>query len=161
MNDLDINAIFESVQSDSSLLAEINIENLLKTLDTDKTSYLENKTIDDFLQENIEAVKTIDNIMPDEIKLICDKLVEYRYVENIFDLHKGKHIRWVRINSNKKLTNGGIVMNIKFLDNGTYIICRNSCNRFITIKFDECIIFQKLTTNEQLILLAYQYMLQK
>jgi hypothetical protein len=60
-------------------------------------------------------------------------------------VEKGKH----------KLTNGGIVVNIKFMDNGIHIITMNSQNRFHQYKFDECITFQKLSTEEQLILMAY------
>lgn len=162
MNSLDINQIFEDVQSDSSLLADLDINVLLKTLDNDKTSYLENKTVDDFLKENMDVINSIDGINKDHIRAICDKLLSYRYVENLFDLHKGKHIRWIRLNCNdKKLTNGGIVMNITFLDNGTHVLCRNSTNKFIQIKFDDCVIFQKFTINEQLILLTYQYMLER
>ena len=161
MNSFDINQIFQDVQSDNSLLADLDINVLLKTLDNDKTSYLENKTVDDFLKENMEIVKSIDGINKDNVRSICDKLVSYRYVENLFDLHKGKHIRWIRLNSaDKKLTNGGMVMNITFLDNGTHVLCRNSANKFIQIKFDDCVIFQKFTTNELLILLTYQYMLE-
>jgi hypothetical protein len=161
MNSLDINQIFEDVQSDNSLLADLDINLLLKTLDNDKTGYLENKTVDDFLKENMEVVKSIDGINKDHIRTLCDKLVSYRYVENLFDLHKGKHIRWIRLNcTDKKLTHGGIVMNITFLDNGTHVLCRNSANKFIQIKFDDCVIFQKFTINEQLILLTYQYMLE-
>ena len=47
-------------------------------------------------------------------------------------------------------------MDVKFMDTGTQILCRNVCNKFIQIKFDECIIFQKLSVEEQLILLAYE-----
>ena len=115
----------------------------------------------DFLKENMNVIKSIDGINKDNIRSICDKLISYRYVENLFDLHKGKHIRWIRLNSaDKKLTNGGMVMNITFLDNGTHVLCRNSANKFIQIKFDDCVIFQKFTTNELLILLTYQYMLE-
>lgn len=161
MNSFDINQIFQDVQSDNSLLADLDINVLLKTLDNEKTSYLENKTVDDFLKENMDIVKSIDGINKDHVRSICDKLVSYRYVENLFDLHKGKHIRWIRLNSaDKKLTNGGMVMNITFLDNGTHVLCRNSANKFIQIKFDDCVIFQKFTTNELLILLTYQYMLE-
>lgn len=161
MNSFDINQIYEDVQTDNSLLADLDINVLLKTLDNEKTSYLENKTVDDFLKENMDIVKSIDGINKDHVRSICDKLVSYRYVENLFDLHKGKHIRWIRLNSaDKKLTNGGMVMNITFLDNGTHVLCRNSANKFIQIKFDDCVIFQKFTTNELLILLTYQYMLE-
>jgi len=85
-------------------------------------------------------------------------LTGYRYVENLYELHKGKHIRWIR-EANKKLTNGAIIMDVKFTDKGTNILCRNSQFRLFQVKFDECIIFQKLSTGEQLILMAYEHVL--
>ena len=69
-------------------------------------------------------------------------------MEKVYHVHKGKHIRWLR---NDKLTNGGIVVDVKFLENGTQILCKNR-QRFIQYKFDDCITFQKLTMDELLIL---------
>jgi hypothetical protein len=84
-------------------------------------------------------------------------LIGYRYVDEIRYLHKGKHIRWIRQNNKiPSLTNGGIVVNIKFLDNGIHIVCKNSQNRFIQYKFDDCITFQRLSVEEQLLLMAYE-----
>jgi hypothetical protein len=50
------------------------------------------------------------------------------------------------------------VVDIKFLDNGTQILTMNSLRRFIQFKFDECLTFQKLTVEEQLILMAYEHL---
>jgi ABC-type molybdate transport system ATPase subunit len=58
--------------------------------------------------------------------------------------------------NNIKLTNGGIVTDIKFMNNETHILCMNSQRRFIQYKFDECLTFQKLSVEEQLILMAYE-----
>ena len=55
------------------------------------------------------------------------------------------------------LTNGGIVVDINFTKEHTLIVCRNYRNYFIKYKFDDCITFQKLSTEEQLILMAYDY----
>ena len=87
---------------------------------------------------------------------ICLKLVGYRMVDELHELHKGKHVRWVRRGTNK-LTNGGIVVDIKFLDTGTHILCKNSMNRFIQYKYDECVTFQKMSSTEMLILMAYEH----
>jgi hypothetical protein len=66
-------------------------------------------------------------------------------------LFRGKYIRWIR-KKNKILTNGAMVMDIKFLEEGIHILCRNGANRFIQIKFDDCIFFQKLTDEEWMLL---------
>ena len=100
-----------------------------------------------------EKVNVLD-IELEKKQIYCNKLIEYYPIEHIYELHKGKHIRWIR---NNKLTNGGIIVNIKFTDNGTQILCMNSTKKFTQIKFDECIIFQKLNETEQLIIMAYEY----
>jgi hypothetical protein len=51
---------------------------------------------------------------------------------------------------------GGIVVDIKFLDNGVHVLCLNNQRRLIQYKFDGSITFQKLSVDEQLILMAYE-----
>ena len=152
---MDIDAIFEKVKKDTSLLAQINVEELLKNVNDDKHDYLDNKTLGDILDENIKAIKSI-GLPSSQLSDICNRLAGYRYVENLYELHKGKHIRWIR-NDNKKLTNGAIVMDVKFLDNGSHVLCRNAQHRLFQVKFNESMIFQKLSTGEQLILMAYEH----
>ena len=152
---MDIDAIFEKVKKDTSLLAQIDVEELLKNVNDDKHEYLDNKTLGDILDENIKAVKSI-GLPSSQLSDICNRLAGYRYVENLYELHKGKHIRWIR-NDNKKLTNGAIVMDVKFLDNGSHVLCRNAQHRLFQVKFNESMIFQKLSTGEQLILMAYEH----
>ena len=57
------------------------------------------------------------------------------------------------------LTTGGIVVDIKFLDTGTHImvLTKNPKCKCMQYNFDDCITFQKLLTDEQLILAAYEY----
>jgi len=153
---MDVDAIFERVSKDTSLLAEIDIEELLRSVNNEKHDYLENKTLDTILDENICAIKTL-KLPKEETKNICNRLVGYRYVENLYELHKGKHIRWIR-SDNKKLTNGAIILDVKFFDNGSHILCRNTQHRLFQVKFNDCMVFQKLSTGEQLILMAYEHM---
>lgn len=154
--ELNINEIFENASKDPDLFSKIDIELLLESIEKDKNDYLENKTMQDVTQDIFNKVGELD-ISNEEKQIICNKLIGYRYVDEIHEIHKGKHVRWIR-NSTQKLTNGGIVMDIKFLDTGTQILCMNSMQRFNQYKFDECITFQKLTVEEQLILMAYNYM---
>ena len=85
------------------------------------------------------------------------RLQNYRYIDGINELHKGKHIRWIR---NGKLTNGGILTNITIKDTCIHILCKNSLNKFITYKWDDCTSYQKLSMEEQLILIANDNILQ-
>ena len=152
---LDINELFANAMSDPTLLSNIDIEKLLDGLETDKNDYLENKTIDSITREIYDVVNKVD-VSIDVKKRYCQLLNEYRYVQDIHELHKGKQIKWIRL-TNNRLIGGGIVVNIKFLDNGTHVLVKNPANKFIQIKFDDCQIFQKMTMQEQLILMAYGY----
>ena len=150
-----INLVYEDAMKDPSLLSSLNVDELIDTLENDKNDYLENKTLKKITNEIYEVTKEIFS-STDVHKQICLKLVGYRNVDELHELHKGKHIRWIRRGTNK-LTNGGIVVDIKFLDTGTHILCMNSMQKFIQYKFDDCISFQKLSQTEQLILMAYEY----
>jgi hypothetical protein len=148
---MDINEIFNGVMKDPSLISTLDINKLLEKVESEKADYLENKTVSSVNDEIYEIISSIGLQ-----KSTFDKLMGYRYVDEIHELHKGKHIRWIRKSEKPTLTNGGIVTDIKFLENGTQILCMNSQKRFIQYKFDQCYTFQKLSMEEELILLAYQ-----
>jgi len=156
-----IQEIFENARKDPELFSTIDIEQLLESIESDKNDYLDGKTLRDINNDIYEKINTL--ITTTEKKQeICNKLIGYRHVDELHELHKGKHVRWIRSTINTlgdpKLTNGGIVTDIKFLDNGTHILCMNVLHRFVQYKFDDCITFQKLSAEEQLILMAYEHM---
>jgi len=154
--DLNVNDIFETARNDPALFSTIDIEKLLSSIEKDKNDYLENKTMIDVNTDIFNKINDL-NLSETITQEMCEKLIGYRYVDEIHELHKGKYIRWTR-NGNRQLTNGGIVVDIKFLDNGTHVLTMNSKRRFTQIKFDNCLIFQKLSVEEQLILMAYEHM---
>lgn len=129
---------------------ETDIEILIRNISDESQipEYLENKTAEKIRQEIIDVCFR-ENI---NTKNILDKLSEYRYVNRICDLIRGKFIRWIRLSGNKEdtLTKGGIVTDIKILENGIHILIKNALNRFIQYKYDDCITFQKLSVEELL-----------
>lgn len=149
---MDIKDIFEQALKDPTLTSNLDIEKLIESLDDERNNYLENKTMKDINADIFNKIKNL-HIDLNKKKEFCEKLIGYHPIEEVYELHKGKHIRWIR---NNNLTNGGIVVNIKFTDNGTQILCMNSAKKFIQIKIDECIIFQKMSETEQLIIMAYE-----
>jgi len=150
-----IEQVYKDAINDPTLLSRLDIDDLLDTLENETNDYLENKTLDGITEEIYEGICDICDEKETQEK-ICLKLVGYRMIDELYELHKGKHVRWVRRGTNK-LTNGGIVVDIKFLDTGTHILCMNSMNRFIQYKYDECVTFQKMSSTEMLILMAYEH----
>lgn len=100
------------------------------------------------------TLDTIENITPETKTSIQGKLKLYRLVDDVFALHKGKHVRWInKTDKTHKLYTGGIAVDIKFYDNGTQILIFNKyLKRNFQIHFDKIFLFQKLSFEEEIIL---------
>lgn len=90
----------------------------------------------------------------DELKYYHKLLTNYRYVDEIDELRYGSYIRWFNIKKFKslKLLNGGFIVDIKNNNSDIIILCKNSLNKFFNLKMSECIIFQKNTKQEDLLI---------
>jgi hypothetical protein len=76
------------------------------------------------------------------------------------DLQYGYYIRWIPLKDpeNLYLTNGGIMCDMKIVNNQIQIFCKNFRNRFFQFKFDEAVIFQKISSQEKVILSVLDYL---
>ena len=154
--EIDIKQIYENAINDPMLFSTIDIDSLLAKIDNVDDNYLENKKLSDITNDIFDAIGEL-NINNDLAINMCERLAGYRYVERVCDLRNGRMMRWIKRTSSApfsktSLTNGGILMNIKIENSGVQLLCRNNANRFFNIKFDDCLVFQKLTMEEQLIL---------
>jgi predicted peroxiredoxin len=151
---MNVDEIFEAAKKDPTLFSTLDIEAILDSVENEKNDYLENKTMDDITKEVFENICELA-LSKETIKDLCDKLIGYRFVDEIHELFRGRHVRWIRRDTDK-LTTGGIVVDIKFLKDGIQVLTKNNMNRFIQYRFDECLSFQKLSNEEQLLLMAYE-----
>ncbi len=89
-----------------------------------------------------------------EINNMIDKLKNYKYIEEVDDLKYGAFIRWIVLTDtdNLALQHAGMICNIKFTNTETIISCKNFMQKYYTIKLDECLIFQKITDEEKIMI---------
>ena len=134
-------------------MSELQIDELLSALENETNVSIMKLTRAKIKQYKNDALQRLQ-IRGENLKIMHKKLKEYRYVGDLTDLQYGCYIRWIPLKdpSNIYLTNGGIVVDIEILKNGIHIRVKNNRNRIFQIKFDECIIFQKLTLQENIIL---------
>lgn len=141
---------------------QLNIETLIKALDNDSNQNILETDLD---YQKMNAAK--NNILQqlqlnkEELKKMHKQLKAYRYIETLNEVRYGGYIRWISLKNPAeiKLTNGGIVVNIKIInEEDLHIVCRNSMNRLFQIKLNENIIFQKLNDQEQVLLAAMDYL---
>ena len=125
---------------------------LKKALENENNESIINLTISEIKSEKNDILQKLQ-FGKEDLKKNLKKLKEYRYINNINDLNYGCYIRWINLKNieNLKLTNGGFICDIKIND-GIEILCRNNFNKLFQLRFDENLIFQKLTEQEKIIL---------
>jgi hypothetical protein len=91
-----------------------------------------------------------------------EKLNGYVYVEEINNLKNGSYIRYIPVTNPKylPLKQGGVLCDLKIIDEGVSLICKGFgySGKHFQIKFDEHLIFQKLTKQELVMLEAMEYL---
>ena len=156
---INLQQLIEDAKKDPTLLSTINIQELVSNVDDTNSPFLS------LTQSEIE-LEILSTLVPfyktdDTLFGLCKKLVGYRYVDELYQIHRGKHVRWLRhkigdrplTEDALRLTNGGIVVDLKFGENGTCVLVRVPGAGFFTqYKFDECLTFQKLSDEENMIL---------
>lgn len=139
-------------------MTELNIEKLLSALEDDDNAQL--------LELNFKKIEVEKKDILDKLELpqkqqndILKKLRQYRYIDELPGMKYGSYVRWISLKNpeNLKLTNGGIVCEMKVGDKGIVIVCKNNFNRFFQLNMTETLIFQKLTEQELVLLSALEY----
>jgi hypothetical protein len=133
----------------------MDVDKLLYALDNENNDSIINLTSSKILEMNLNIIKELQLDRETTLNYLA-KLKGYRYIDEINDLKYGSYIRWIPITdpSNLPLHYSGIICDIKITDNGVLIVCKNFMHRHYTFKMDECLIFQKLTQQEQVLLSA-------
>jgi len=138
---------------------DMDIDKLLKALDKEENEDLIDTTSTRIEEDLSLAVEELD--LPEEMQeSIMNKLSGYRYIEDIHQLSNGSYIRWINLQNpdNIVLTPGTILCEIKFTDAGTTLICKNFRHRYFQVLFDECMVFQRLSDQERILLSAIDYL---
>ena len=148
---MDIAKLIKEAREDPNLLSHINVEELLKSVDSIKNDFLENQTVETISANVFDSLVRLP-IDRSTIETHLAKLVGYRFVDELHLLHKGKYVRWIRHDEPDKLMKGAVVVDVQFGDFGANVLCRLMTGAFLRYRFDKCNTYQKLTDEEQLIL---------
>lgn len=77
-------------------------------------------------------------------------LREYRCVDRLCDLQKGRFLRWFK--QNGALSRGGVFVNLSFTDQGAVVLCKVLPQRsYVSFRFDQTLTFERLTPEEVLL----------
>ena len=136
----------------------LDINTLINALDNDENAKL--------MKLDYSTVNKMKNDMLQRLGLRREVLVKYhkslkhyRYIDEIPDIKFGSYVRWIPLSNpdNIKLTNGGVVCDVKIGDDVS-VLCRNRKNLVFEFKMAKCLVFQKLSEEERVLLSAMEYL---
>ena len=128
---------------------------------------LENESNASIVELNSKKIKNHKENIFDQLELsnkqnkqFLKKLENYRLCNDLKDIQFGFYVRWIPLKNPEKIyiTNGGYICDIKIINNEIHLVCKNWKNQFFQIKFDECILFQKISPQERVILDVLDYL---
>jgi len=137
----------------------MDIDLLQQALENDDNLNIINTNIKEIKQKKNEILQEL-GLKREDLKSYHKKLNGYMYIDNIKDLKYGRNLRWINLNKIDaiKITNGAVLCDIKIHDKGLALILKGYNHIFITLYLNENIIFQKLNTEEEIILKAVDYL---
>jgi hypothetical protein len=135
-------------------MAEDTIEYLKQSMENENNKSILNLTTKIIKERKEEIINELP-LYKNEKNEIKKKLKEYRYIDEIQELHIGAFIRWIKFKSDNEIsiTNGALLTDVLFEDN-IQLLLKNNMNRFFRVNFNDNLIFQKLTDQEKIILFA-------
>ena len=136
----------------------MEINKLMFALDNENNESIMNLTSKKILEMNLSIIKQLHLNKKTTIDYL-KKIKDYRYVDELDNLKNGSVIKWIPITEPNNLhINCGIICDIRITDNGVLITCKNFIHKYYTFKMDKCLIFQKLTSQEKIIINALDHL---
>jgi hypothetical protein len=137
--------------------SKLDVDKLIKAINNDSNKVIMDLTSSKIKQNKNDMLQKL-NLPRNQLALLHKKLKNYRYIDEMHELNYGTYVRWIDLSKDEvNLTNGGIVCEIKIADDGIHIVCKNNMNWFFEFHFGKCMVFQKLTEQEQILLSALDH----
>ena len=135
----------------------MDMQKLLQSLENEDNEYLLDLTTKKIRDMNKKVLEELE-LTAKEMSEYLSKLKEYKYVDEVSDLKYGAYLRWISLSDpdDLDLKKGAIFCEVKVGDDGLFLICRNYgySKKHFRLKFDEHMIFQKLSEQELILLNA-------
>lgn len=118
-----------------------------------ETSLVKDRTFNEINDELHRVLRLFTN--KQQPAVIIEKIAEklqgnYVFVAELFQLRKGRFVRWV--DENGVFSRGGIVADIVFKEAGVWILCKSYYGQFFQYRYDNTLTFQKMNALEKLYL---------
>jgi hypothetical protein len=165
----EIHKLYKEIRENPSDFDCLKTDELLAAYEKEGNKYLENKSNKDIDDEKLASFETnncVVTLTKTERIALMKKLVGYRYADEIDTLHIGKYTRWIQkyplTESDEVfkyvLSPGAFLTMVDYLDTGIVLTLKTWNNKVFRINFDNCLIYQKLSAGEELVLMTADYL---
>jgi hypothetical protein len=137
----------------------LDITKLETALDNSTNESIMNFTTKKIMELNLQILQELNLDRKTNIEYL-KKLKGYKYVDELTDLKHGAFIRWIPITDPEylPLNQCGMICDINITDDGVFIVCKNFMHRHYNFKMDDVLVFQKLSSQELIILSALDHL---
>ena len=96
----------------------------------------------------------------EDLKKYNKVLKDYRYCNDMRDIQYGFFVRWFNLKDedNISLKKGAVILDMLIVEGGVQLLLKTFRNNLFKIKFDEVVLFQKISREEKLILSVLEYL---
>ena len=146
--------IFKLVQSDPDVqFTSEDVEKWMEKIDDTQYNYLDGKTSDVLEAEKREVFESIE-----AKESMMKSLTMYRLVNNLQELKLGRYCRWIiGKEGDTTLHGGGYLIKVSFQEKGVSLLCERMKKYKMQVKLDDTTVFQKMTAEEWVVVMANDY----
>ncbi len=140
-------------------MVKLDIERLLNAVENDKMENIIDYNLSDIKQIKNNVLQQL-NLSREKLKLLNQKLKNYRFIDGIDSLESGYYYRWIKLNNPKdiKLTLGAYLCDIDINPDGVHLKFITHTKQHWQVRMNEIFLFQRLTDDENVILSALKYL---
>ena len=137
----------------------MDVEKLLHALNNDENLNIIDLDFSTIAKDKNNVLQKL-HLEKESLKQMHKSLKLYRYVDTLDALHYGAYVRWITLTDPEhiQLRNGGIICDMKVIQDSVHIKVKNNMNRMFQFNMNEVFVFQKLNPQEQVILKAMKLM---
>lgn len=140
-------------------MASFDVNSLLKAIDNENNAALMSLSTSEIKRQKNDILQKL-GVKGKTLADLHKRLKHYRFVEDLNQLNFGAFVRWINISdpTDIYITNGGMVCDMIPTDNGVQIKCKNIYHQFFQFDFNTCLVFQKLSKQEHVLLYALDHL---
>jgi hypothetical protein len=131
-----------------------------RALENENNAVITTLTTRKITAEKLGQLRELD-MKPHVLQDVMTKLKDYRHVDDLNGLTHGAYIRWIDLKHPDRLalSRGAIICDIKIGQKGVLLLCKTHPNpAMFHVSMDECLIFQRLSQQERILLVAMDYL---